>query len=166
MTQRSGLLTAMMITIIALTPAATLGQPVEPTARTPWGAPNLQGVWTSATYTPLQRPEVLADQEFLTEEETATLTALVTADGVEPLRTRGLGGQVRWTTTQTHPANTGKHPLRQRNLASLRTTQTIFEPTDLIDREPTRRAHPAANTQSQPPRNIAQTSEPVSGLQR
>ena len=106
MTQQSGLLTAMMITIIALTPAVTLGQPVEPTARTPWGAPNLQGVWTSATYTPLQRPEVLADQEFLTEEETATLTALVTADGVDPLRARGLlaaksDGQRRELTRQT-----------------------------------------------------------------
>ena len=41
--------------------------------RTPWGAPNLQGVWTSSTYTPLERPEHYGDQEFLTDEELATL---------------------------------------------------------------------------------------------
>ena len=26
--------------------------------RTPEGAPDLQGIWTSQTYTPLQRPEI------------------------------------------------------------------------------------------------------------
>ena len=39
--------------------------------RTPWGDPALQGAWTNATMTPLQRPTDLADQEFLTEEEVA-----------------------------------------------------------------------------------------------
>ena len=139
MTQRSGLLTAMMITIIALTPAATLGQPVEPTARTPWGAPNLQGVWTSATYTPLQRPEVLADQEFLTEEETATLTALVTADGVDPLRARGLlaaksDGQRREVTRQTqeniHYDNAIWLTEEQPKLFSSQRTSLIVNPPD------------------------------------
>ena len=41
--------------------------------RTPWGQPDLQGVWDFRTITPLQRPEDLGDQEFLTEEEAATL---------------------------------------------------------------------------------------------
>ena len=38
---------------------------------TPWGDPDLQGVWTNTTTTPLQRPRDLADQEFLTAEELA-----------------------------------------------------------------------------------------------
>ena len=37
--------------------------------RTAWGTPDLQGIWDFRTITPLQRPEDLADQEFLTEEE-------------------------------------------------------------------------------------------------
>ena len=41
--------------------------------RTAWGAPELQGVWDFRSITPLQRPETLADQEFLTEEEAANL---------------------------------------------------------------------------------------------
>lgn len=35
--------------------------------RTAWGAPDLQGVWDFRTITPLQRPEDLGEQEFLTE---------------------------------------------------------------------------------------------------
>ena len=41
--------------------------------RTDWGTPDLQGVWDFRTITPLQRPEERADQEFLSEEETANL---------------------------------------------------------------------------------------------
>ena len=41
--------------------------------RTAWGQPDLQGVWDFRTITPLQRPEELADQEFLTEEEAANI---------------------------------------------------------------------------------------------
>ena len=37
--------------------------------RTPWGDPDLRGVWHLATYTPLQRPRELADKPFYTEEE-------------------------------------------------------------------------------------------------
>ena len=41
--------------------------------QTPWGHPDLQGVWDYRTITPLERPEELAGQEFLTEEEAAGL---------------------------------------------------------------------------------------------
>ena len=37
--------------------------------RTAWGAPNLQGVWSTSTVTPLQRPDGVG--ELLTEEEIA-----------------------------------------------------------------------------------------------
>ena len=39
--------------------------------RTPWGDPDLEGIWTNATLTPLQRPSELASKEFLTPEEAA-----------------------------------------------------------------------------------------------
>jgi hypothetical protein len=38
-------------------------------ARTPWGDPDLQGVWTNETLTSFERPRALADKPFLTEEE-------------------------------------------------------------------------------------------------
>ena len=43
--------------------------------RTPWGDPDLQGIWNNTVNTPLERPEALAGQEFLTEEEVATREA-------------------------------------------------------------------------------------------
>jgi hypothetical protein len=35
----------------------------------PWGEPDLSGVWLTATYTRLQRPQELGDKEFYTEAE-------------------------------------------------------------------------------------------------
>ncbi len=54
--------------------------------RTPDGRPDLQGRWTMATFTPLERPDRFAGQEFLTEEEAAALMEQLTAAGVDPLR--------------------------------------------------------------------------------
>ena len=42
-------------------------------AHTPWGDPDLQGIWNSKTQTPLERPDEYAGKEFLTEEEVAAL---------------------------------------------------------------------------------------------
>src|SRR5262245_1162393 len=43
--------------------------------RTPWGDPDLQGVWTNTTLTPLERPETVAGREVLTEAERVKLDA-------------------------------------------------------------------------------------------
>jgi hypothetical protein len=43
--------------------------------RTPDGRPDLQGVWTNATLTPLERPRALGNRAFLTEQEAAALEA-------------------------------------------------------------------------------------------
>jgi hypothetical protein len=41
--------------------------------RTPWGEPDLQGVWRNETLTDLERPAAFAGKEFLTDEEAAAL---------------------------------------------------------------------------------------------
>src|SRR5579862_5072213 len=51
----------------AQTPKAAA--PAAKTFRTPWGDPDLQGVWSNATNTPLERPAKYAGREFLTPEE-------------------------------------------------------------------------------------------------
>jgi hypothetical protein len=43
----------------------------EDVPRTPWGHPDLQGTWTNATLTPLQRPVELAEKEYYTPAELA-----------------------------------------------------------------------------------------------
>ena len=43
-------------------------------ARTPWGDPDLQGIWSPGyILTPLERPDEFADQAFLTDEDVAAL---------------------------------------------------------------------------------------------
>src|SRR5215472_4018868 len=37
--------------------------------RTPDGKPDLQGIWTNITITPLERPRDLGDKAFFTEQE-------------------------------------------------------------------------------------------------
>ena len=67
------------VTAVALlVPVHAAGQ-----ARTPWGDPDLQEIWTSSTLTPLERPSELAGKEVLTEEEAAESTSreLVRIDG-------------------------------------------------------------------------------------
>src|SRR3954469_11266610 len=41
--------------------------------KTSWGEPDLQGIWTDETDTPLQRSPKYADQEFFTEAQRAEL---------------------------------------------------------------------------------------------
>ena len=53
--------------------------------RLPDGRPDLQGYWTTQTFTPMERPEYLGDQAFYSEEEFALLQSQLTVDGADPL---------------------------------------------------------------------------------
>src|SRR4051812_35119066 len=61
------LATAAVGALIAIAIAPTSAQaPNAPMAKTPWGDPDLQGIWTDETATPLQRSPKYANQEFFT----------------------------------------------------------------------------------------------------
>ena len=60
------------------------GAPTWTLPRTSDGRPDLQGYWTTQTFTPVERPDHLAGKEFFTEEETAALERQLTAEGVDP----------------------------------------------------------------------------------
>src|SRR5688572_19578917 len=49
-------------------------------ARTPDGQPDLQGFWTNATFTPLERPDNVT-KEFYTAEELAEVRKRIAARG-------------------------------------------------------------------------------------
>ena len=62
----------LLILTVAL-PAHGQGSGESMTTRTPWGDPDLQGIWTSATLTPLERPAGQATQRELSDTEAAQL---------------------------------------------------------------------------------------------
>jgi hypothetical protein len=79
---------AVVGSVIAASPTSTPAQAPTasvPALKTPWGDPDLQGIWTYEFDTPLQRLAKYAGQEFFTEEQRAELdrerTAMLVRDG-------------------------------------------------------------------------------------
>src|SRR5262249_25734729 len=67
----SGAISASVTSTSAQAPAASVTPP--PALTTPWGEPDLQGIWTDETDTPLQRSQRNASQEFFTAAQRAEL---------------------------------------------------------------------------------------------
>src|SRR5438067_743008 len=63
--------------------------------KTPWGEPDLQGIWTEEFDTPLQRPARYGSQEFLTEAQQQELNKQRAAHyGADPRQERGSAADV------------------------------------------------------------------------
>ena len=70
----SGVIALPTTTASAQAPATSGATPAASAPlKTPWGDPDLQGIWTDETTTPLQRPAKYANQEFFTAAERAEL---------------------------------------------------------------------------------------------
>jgi len=85
------LLLKFTVTNQASSPAASADTPATKSAgiKTPWGEPDLQGIWTDEYQTPLQRPSTYAGREFFTDEERAALDAKRAAIELRPRAERG-----------------------------------------------------------------------------
>ena len=70
-----GVAVVIVSAIVLFRPAqVTVAQKAsEATLKTPWGEPDLQGIWTDESDTPLQRSPKYANQEFFTEAQRAEL---------------------------------------------------------------------------------------------
>ena len=73
---------ARLVIVFALGSMSTLQSQPAPrpvrtwtVPRTPNGHPDLQGIWTNATLTPLERPRQMGDRTFLSGDEAAALEA-------------------------------------------------------------------------------------------
>jgi hypothetical protein len=60
--------------------SATIAPKKYPPARTPWGDPDLQGVWNDATSTPLQRPNGVGSKDVLSDEEASEFQEQLASD--------------------------------------------------------------------------------------
>ena len=96
-----------------------------------WGAPDLQGVWDFRTITPLERPEDLTGQEFLTEEEAAAY-----AEGQSRRQNRDLIDSAQGGLNYAPEADGGVVPYnefwydRGTSVISSRRTSLIIDPPD------------------------------------
>ena len=99
---------SMVCTVACGTSTATVEAPAVatagPTPKTPWGEPDLQGIWTREVDIPLERPAKYANQEFFTDEERAELDRqiadIVSRESDESRRTRGTERDVNSEFTQ------------------------------------------------------------------
>ena len=64
-----------MVAVVAQQTETPGGAPSDAGVRTPWGEPDLQGIWNGRTLTPIERPAKFADRPVLTPEEAATIEA-------------------------------------------------------------------------------------------
>ena len=74
MSHRSIVSVSALALMVALAAVAPVGGQAQELPRTPWGAPDLQGVWDFRTLTPMERPAEL-EQDVYTEEQAAEFEA-------------------------------------------------------------------------------------------
>src|SRR5512138_3558799 len=102
----SGLMAVSALTVLApLSAWAQAGRAAAPAAdstaakkytvpRTPWGDPDLQGVYSNRTITPFERPANVNGREFFTPEEVAALEKRAQTQGGDEGRSKGTRADV------------------------------------------------------------------------
>jgi hypothetical protein len=85
------ILSSISTLVFFLAPVMMSGQTAKPWSapRTPDGHPDFQGIWTTSTLTPLERPAEFADKPFLTEQEAKDYEARLLKDGNRDRRDGG-----------------------------------------------------------------------------
>jgi hypothetical protein len=114
-----------LLFLASITPTSAQTQATSPQAsfvlKTPWGEPDLQGIWTVETGTPLQRPAKYADQEIFTEAQREELDKLRSSLGGKDKReARG---------TELDVSGSYNEVFRSRKPTGTRTS-LIFDPPD------------------------------------
>src|SRR5262245_48986682 len=83
------------ILVLANGPAAQTSGSSHQAPKTPWGEPDLQGIWTEEFDTPVQRPPRYGNQEFFTEAQRQELDRARAAHyGADPRQERGSAADV------------------------------------------------------------------------
>ena len=101
----AGVATTMAVTLLAI---GLIGLPSvtarKPGLKTPWGEPDLQGIWTREVDIPLERPAKYAHQEFFSDAERRDLdqqiSDIIKRDSAEERRARGTERDVNSEFTQ------------------------------------------------------------------
>src|SRR5256886_13255443 len=72
----------LMVAALSLCASPVSGQ----AAKTPWGDPDLQGIWSNPYVTPLERPKQFGTRAYLTKEEIAAAEKQLVEKAKDPGR--------------------------------------------------------------------------------
>jgi len=111
------------ISLIVSVPAFTVAQSAD-LPRTPWGKPDLQGIWGAGyILTPLERPDEYEGREFLTDEEVAILEGTAAGPGRDQRAALGTKADVEGAYNDAYSG-------RGRSVIRTRRTSLIIDPPD------------------------------------
>ena len=85
---------ALVLAAAAATPVAAQDAKKFSPPRTPWGEPDLQGVYSNRTITPFERPANVNGREFFTKEEVAGLESRAQQQSGDANRNKGTDADV------------------------------------------------------------------------
>ena len=144
---KTAALSALVVAVVMSVPLGGQAPKRYSPPRTPWGDPDLQGVWNDATSTPLQRPNGVKD--VLTDEEAADFQASLANDLTRDRRDGGADADVN------RAYNDHWMDARRLKITADHRTSLIVDPADgripaLVplgpERQAARAARAAANT--------------------
>ena len=119
----------LLLTAVLLLPSATLiaQAPTKAYAppKTAWGDPDLQGIFTNATVTPLERPTEFDGKEFLTDKEVAEWQALAAKSHADEPQREGETGTFAITLEPQLASNHYCSFCGQRHFHGNRTTRQV-----------------------------------------
>ena len=89
MTNRTFALSVLVTGMLLSTPVVSAEDGDWTLPRTPWGHPDLQGMWTNETITPFERPAEQEGKTVLSDDEASAIEASVAkrraaSDGISP----------------------------------------------------------------------------------
>ena len=152
---------AAVLVIGLSTPILVFGQSETPDPEPGWemprladGQPDLQGYWTTQTFTPMERPEYLGDKAFYTDEEWALLQSQLTVEGADPLapvRHRDRGSRGAGPRAAAGASGRDLRPLRQLHLAENGGPQGAVDPPHLAGHRPAQRSDSSAQCEGPGP---------------
>src|SRR5215471_8886984 len=82
--RKNQLLLFVALMVVPLLPLSAMGQGLK----TPWGDPDLQGIWNNPYVTPLERPKEFGTRQYLTKEEIAEAERKLVERAKDPGRDR------------------------------------------------------------------------------
>ena len=126
---RAILITAVVSSAIAIAAQEQASQPWRATT-TKDGRPDLQGVWTNATLTPLERPARFADRAFMTAAEAAELESQAVRSFEQQAADREQAAAVPRAGGAVGSYNQAVWADPSRKVAATRQTSLVIDPPD------------------------------------